>query len=153
MRYRLVPAATLLLGFVALGFGGCGPELESIATLAHVRIIAVRKSAPYARPGENVRLQMLWEDVSAAPPRPVQPFFAFWCVNPAGGLFAECLAQAPTIPPAFSVGQNTIGPAIIHGAECATDRHALRLLRRVRWHARGCWLSATTRPGRWRGRW
>jgi hypothetical protein len=108
MRSRLLRVAILVLGSIAAAAGGCGPELESISTLAHVRIVAVRKSAPYARPGETVRLQMLWEDVSNAPPRPAQPFFAFWCVNPPGGLFGECLAQAPLVPPAFSVGDSTI---------------------------------------------
>jgi hypothetical protein len=108
MRSRLLPAVVLALGSAAVGFGGCGPELESISELSHVRIVAVRKSAPYARPGETVRLQMLWEDVSDAPPRPAQPFFAFWCVNPPGGIFGECLAQVPVVPPAFSVGENTI---------------------------------------------
>jgi hypothetical protein len=98
----------LLCSVAAVAFVGCGPELESIATLAHVRIIGVRKSAPYARPGETVRLHMLWEDVSDAPPRAVQPFFAYWCVNPPGGLFSECLNQVPTVAPVFSVGESSV---------------------------------------------
>lgn len=108
MRPRLLPALGLLAGSLLLAPAACGPELESISQLSHVRIIGVRKSAPYARPGENIRLQMLWEDVSDGPPRDVQPFLAYWCVNPPGGLFAECLTQAPAIPPEFTVGQNYI---------------------------------------------
>lgn len=108
MRLRLAPTLAFALGSVLLGAAACGPELESIAQLSHVRIIGVRKSAPYARPGEEVRLQMAWEDVSSGAPRQAQPFFAFWCVNPAAGSFAECLTQVPTVTPAFTVGQNYI---------------------------------------------
>jgi len=108
MRRRLLLGSSLLVASALAGAAACGPTLESIAQLSHIRIIGVRKSAPYARPGESVRLHMLWEDVSDASPRDAQPFFAFWCVNPPGGLFAECLAQVPTVPPAFSVGENFI---------------------------------------------
>ena len=108
MRVRLVPALALVAGAALLGAAACGPELESIAQLAHVRIIGVRKSAPYARPGEEVRLSMAWEDGSGEPPRDAQPFFAYWCVNPAGGSFSECLTQSPTVTPKFTVGQNYI---------------------------------------------
>lgn len=101
----------LCLGAVAtcvlLGGASCGPELEPIARISGIRIIGVRKSAPYARPGETVRLHMLWEDGGDEPPRDAQAFFAFWCVNPPGGLFSECLQQAPTITPTFSIGSNT----------------------------------------------
>jgi len=106
-RLRLLPAAALFLGSITAMALGCGPELESIARLSHIRIIGVRKSAPYARPGETVRLHMLWEDVSATAPRAAQPFFAYWCVNPAASSFAECLVQVPTVPPAFSVGESS----------------------------------------------
>ena len=108
MRLRLVSGAAFALTAALVGAAACGPELESIAQLSHVRIIGVRKSAPYAHPGEEVRLSMLWEDVSAEPPRDAQPFFAYWCVNPAGGSFSECLTQTPTVTPKFTVGQNYI---------------------------------------------
>jgi hypothetical protein len=108
MKRPWLSKLALLFAGAAVTAAGCGPELESIATLAHIRIIGVRKSAPYARPGETVRLHMLWEDVSDGPPRAAQPFFAYWCVNPAGGSFAECLAQVPTVPPVFSIGENTM---------------------------------------------
>ena len=45
MQSRLIPALALILGSVCVTAGGCGPELESIAHLAHIRIIGVRKSA------------------------------------------------------------------------------------------------------------
>ncbi len=85
---------------------GCGPELDTIGVLRDVRIIGVRKSAPYARPGEDVSLQMLWEDGRQSPPRNVQTFFAFWCVNPPGDLFSECLSQVPQAQPHLVFGSS-----------------------------------------------
>lgn len=72
----------------------CGPELDPISRVETLRIIGVRKSAPYARPGERVDLQMLYEDGSGED-REVETFFAFWCVNPAGDLFSQCLSEPP----------------------------------------------------------
>src|SRR5690606_24701680 len=53
------------------------------------------KSAPYARPGESVDLQLLWEDGRQGPIPEVETFFAFWCLNPPGDQFGQCLRQAP----------------------------------------------------------
>lgn len=72
----------------------CGPELDPISRVETLRIIGVRKSAPYARPGERVDLHMLYEDGSGEE-RDVETFFAFWCVNPPGDLFSQCLAEPP----------------------------------------------------------
>ncbi len=79
----------------------CGPELDDISQLETLRIIGLRKSQPYARPGEQVKLEMLWEDASASAPRRVERFIGFWCVNPPGDLFSACLTQVPTIVPQF----------------------------------------------------
>lgn len=74
---------------------GCGPELDPISRIETLRIVGVSKSAPYARPGETVDLHLLWEDGRQGPIPEVDTFFAFWCLNPPGGLFAECLRQSP----------------------------------------------------------
>jgi len=51
------------LPLLGLGFGslfalaaGCGPELDSISNINTLRILGLKKSAPYARPGETVQL-------------------------------------------------------------------------------------------------
>ncbi|HSC88001.1 MAG TPA: hypothetical protein VLC09_12050 [Polyangiaceae bacterium] len=91
----VLPAALL---FAA----SCGPELDSIASLETLRIIGLRKSAPYARPGETVKLELLWEDgASPTAASPIERFIGFWCVNPPGDLFGQCLTQIPTIQPQF----------------------------------------------------
>jgi hypothetical protein len=79
----------------------CGPKLSRISTIEGIRILGVRKSAPYARPGESVHLQMLLEDGREVPPAELRTFFGFWCVNPAGDSFAQCLTSAPSVEPVF----------------------------------------------------
>lgn len=73
---------------------GCGPELDPISRVESLRIIGVQKSAPYARPGERVDLHMLYED-GRETPAATETFFAFWCVNPPGDLFSQCLSAPP----------------------------------------------------------
>src|SRR5690606_36110932 len=102
-RVWLAPAALLTI-LASVSTSGCGPELDEISVIEGVRIIGLRQSAPYARPGEEVTLHMLWEDGSLEPPRDVQTFFAFWCVNPPGDLFSECLQQVPEAPPQVTFG-------------------------------------------------
>src|SRR5690606_12215025 len=75
-RSSLTLAALLSLGAAAL-FPGCGPELDRISELKTLRILGVKKSAPYARPGESVELEMFWEDVGPGAPRPVTRFIGF----------------------------------------------------------------------------
>lgn len=90
-----VPIGFLAVVSSAPLLSGCGPELDPISRIETLRIVGVRKSAPYARPGETVELRMLWEDGRQVAPPNVETFFAFWCVNPNGGLFGECLTQPP----------------------------------------------------------
>lgn len=85
---------------------GCGPTLDKISSLDSLRILAVRKSAPYAAPGETVHLQMLWEDGRAELPPRVETFFGFWCLNPPGNSYAGCLSALPSIAPTFAFDVN-----------------------------------------------
>jgi hypothetical protein len=95
MRLPTVTQATSPIALLAaLLSTACGPELDPISRVETLRIIGVRKSAPYARPGERVELQMLYEDGSGEE-RDIETFFAFWCVNPPGDLFSQCLSEPP----------------------------------------------------------
>jgi hypothetical protein len=81
----------------------CGPELSPISTIEGLRIIAVRKSASYAAPGETVDIEMFWEGAQSSQ---VETFFGFWCVNPPGDLYSECLRGVPTVPPRFVLNED-----------------------------------------------
>ncbi len=94
MQLLRKPESFALLALMALSTVGCGPELDPISRVETLRIIGVRKSAPYARPGERVELHMLYE-AGLDDEREVETFFAFWCVNPPGDLFSQCLSEPP----------------------------------------------------------
>jgi len=96
----------LVLSCVAAGalLMACGPTLERPSSVTGVRIMGVRKSAPYAHPGETVHLQMLWEDGRAELPDEVEIFFGFWCLNPPGNSYVGCLTTEPSIEPTFEFG-------------------------------------------------
>lgn len=99
----------------------CQPALDPISEVSGVRIIGVQKSAPYARPGEEVELRLLWEDGSEGEPRPMQTFFAYFCVNPPGDLYSECLTSAPSIEPQLTLNQNRATIAIPEDILRTTD--------------------------------
>lgn len=110
MQWRRVVLASLL----GVACASCGPELDRISELSTLRIIAVWKSQPYARPGQTVELDMLWEDGTQNGPRTgqVSTFFGFWCVNPPGGQYSGCLGEAPAVAPRFAVNSDTFSVAI-----------------------------------------
>lgn len=84
---RATLARTLLLGAWALT--GCGVDFDSVSELKGLRVIAVHKSAPYARPGETVELSMLYND-NVEEARDVQILWLSGCRNPPADLVQIC---------------------------------------------------------------
>lgn len=83
----------LLVGLSVLG---CGAEFDPPSELKTLRVLAVKKSAPYAEPGQEVELSMLWHDGSrkqGEEPREIERGFLGGCVNPPGDLYYGCFAQ------------------------------------------------------------
>ncbi len=105
-KRRLVGLAFLLVLGLSCAVVGCGPQLDRVSSLNTLRIVGVRKSAPYAQPGETVHLQMLWEDGREELPEQVETFFGFWCLNPPGNSYSQCLAVLPTTEPVFEFNQS-----------------------------------------------
>ena len=92
--------ATLLGTFAslcALSALGCGPTMESPTEVRTLRILGVQKNNPYAVPGEEVKLTMLWHDGSPAGaayrPRRVGIYWLGGCVNPPGDAYSGCYQQ------------------------------------------------------------
>jgi hypothetical protein len=75
---------------VALATVGCGAELDPPHELKTLRVLGVQKSAPYAAPGEDVELSILWHDGSPKAPRAVSVLWFAGCVNPPGDLYYNC---------------------------------------------------------------
>lgn len=61
-----------------------------------MRVLAVKKSSPYVRPGERIDLTLLWHDAEPGRPPPQIAWFAL-CENPPGDLFEACFAQPPDL--------------------------------------------------------
>lgn len=80
---------------------GCAAEFDPGSKIENLRVLGVRKSAPYARPGQAVDLQLLWHDAGAPREGQAVPQIAWAavCRNPPGDLFEQCFAQVPDADP------------------------------------------------------
>src|SRR5262245_54382919 len=76
----------LALGLGLLALAGCGVEFDPASEISGLRVLAVKKSSPYARPGERVDLSLLWHDSVAGRPPPQIAWVAV-CENPPADLF------------------------------------------------------------------
>jgi hypothetical protein len=101
--------APLLVILAALG---CGAELDPAHEVKTLRVLGVQKDHPYAAPGEDVSLSILWHDGSPKAPRPVSVIWFSGCVNPPGDLYYGCFESfaglepglGGELPPGMKVG-------------------------------------------------
>ncbi|MBX3231813.1 MAG: hypothetical protein KF837_31100 [Labilithrix sp.] len=82
-------------GFVGLvGMVACGADFAPKNAVQTIRILATKSDLPYARPGENVNLEVLAFDGRTSPTK--KPMRVFWfpapCVNPPGDQYFVCYA-------------------------------------------------------------
>ena len=77
----------------SLGLLACAPDFASQSRLRSLRVLAVQKDEPYARPGDTVKLSMLLDDAGQPRPRGVKVTWFGGCENPPGDLYAGCLAS------------------------------------------------------------
>lgn len=90
--HRSSRASLLLAGALSLlAAVGCGPQFDPGNEIKTLRVLGVKKDKPYAQPGDDVNLQLLWHDPKG--PREVQRLFLGGCVNPPGDLYYGCFAQ------------------------------------------------------------
>ena len=96
-------ASLLLVAALALFAGlGCGPQFDPGNEIKTLRVLGVKKDKPYAQPGEDVNLQLLWHDPKGRSDAEIQRAFIGGCVNPPGDLYYGCFAQygqAGGLPP------------------------------------------------------
>jgi hypothetical protein len=90
-------AALFVLSALGLLFG-CGPEFDPQAKIDSLRVLAIQKDRPYARPGDQVRLDMLFSDGSEDAGRPIEIAWIGGCHNPLGDLYAGCFATSGGTP-------------------------------------------------------
>jgi hypothetical protein len=82
----------------------CGAEFDSVGQLEGLRVMAVQKDRPYAKPGQEVNLSLLYHDTgireageTEGKPRDISVFWLSGCVNPPGDLYTGCLVMLTTI--------------------------------------------------------
>lgn len=80
------------LGLVATA---CGAEFDPASQIDSLRVLALKKSLPYARPGDTVELDLLWH--TREPGRVPQIAWLAICENPASDLFQLCFTQIPDL--------------------------------------------------------
>ena len=86
--------ALMVAGLICLATGaGCGPQFDPSNELKTLRVLGVKKDKPYAQPGDDVNLQLLWHDPKGRKDAEVQRAFIGGCVNPPGDLYYGCFAQ------------------------------------------------------------
>lgn len=108
---RRMNSQTLLESAVAmalsLGVCACGAEFDPPSELKTLRVLGVQKDRPYAKPGDDVTVKMLWHDASDAAPRTIQRAFLSGCFNPIGDLYTGCFASfGDPSNIRFEVGEN-----------------------------------------------
>jgi hypothetical protein len=83
----------LLLALLAVAGLGCGEDFESPDQITSLRVLAVQKDEPYARPGSTVTLRMLWHDgadEAGSAERNVSVSWFGGCFNPPGAAYYGC---------------------------------------------------------------
>jgi hypothetical protein len=91
------PSAFTFVALAALALG-CAPSFDPPSEIQSLRVLAVKKDLPYAPPGEQVTLNMLWHDAEAAQGRDVQRAWIGGCFNPPGDLYQGCLSAISADP-------------------------------------------------------
>lgn len=82
------------IGLFSLLATGCAPEFAKVSEIESLRVLGVKKDKPYAAPGDEVTLSMLWHDGSAERGRDIKTaWLAGACTNPLGDSFVGCFAS------------------------------------------------------------
>lgn len=113
MRRRFASAAAggAIAGLVLLA--ACGASFEPSHKVQSIRILAAAADKPYAKPGDQVTVDLLAYDGRAEQPEPMQlSWLPFVCVNPPGDLYYACfLALLGTDAGATRIGADSSIPA------------------------------------------
>ncbi len=81
---------TPVLPALVLTVSACGTDFDSIAQVEQLRVLAVQKSLPYAKPGDSVQLEMMYYDGASERPRDLEIMWLSGCENPPADLYELC---------------------------------------------------------------
>lgn len=88
----LAKRSLLVLG-LSLGTVACGEGFDPLSDLRSLRAIGVAKNKSYANPGDEITMDLVWQDASKDAPRDVTIAWLPACINPPGDLYYGCFAQ------------------------------------------------------------
>jgi hypothetical protein len=97
MSYLAKRCALVLL--LSLGTVACGEGFDPVSDLRTLRAIGVAKNKSYANPGDEITMDLVWQDASKDAPRDVTIAWMPACFNPPGDLFYGCFAQFGSTDP------------------------------------------------------
>lgn len=89
-------SSLVVASLLAVGAAGCGSKFDKSSEIKSLRVLAVQKDLPYAKPGTPVNLRILmWDGKSPVdgPRREVQTVWFGGCEDPAGDLYYGCFEQ------------------------------------------------------------
>jgi hypothetical protein len=102
MSFRKLARSLALLALLPLGLTTCGgASFDDPSLIKGLRVLAVQKSSPYPKPGEEVKLKLLFWDGKSTEDNPRNLFVALLpnpCENPKGDLYYNCLTQLVGTP-------------------------------------------------------
>ena len=93
-KARAVLFAVVVAGVLGAFSYACGPAgFDPQAKLGSVRVLSTRTDKPYAKPGDDVTVEMLAVDGRKTPKQPMKIYWLpFVCENPVGDLYYACFA-------------------------------------------------------------
>lgn len=93
-KAQAVLSALVVAAAVGAFSYACGPAgFDPQAKLAGVRVLAARADKPYAKPGDDVTVEMLAVDGRKSPKQPMKVYWLpFVCENPYNDLYYACFA-------------------------------------------------------------
>lgn len=94
----LIQRWALLVSF-SLASVACGEGFDPVSDLRSLRAIGVVKNKSYADPGDEITMELVWQDASKDAPRDVTIAWLPACFNPPGDLYYGCFAQFGDVSP------------------------------------------------------
>jgi hypothetical protein len=106
-RLTLAPLLCVLLVLLATSLGCGNTDFDPQSKVQTVRVLSTRADKPYAKPGEQINLEVLVADGRANKARPViTAWIPFPCLNPRDDLYYLCFAGAPNTTAGAGGGNN-----------------------------------------------
>jgi hypothetical protein len=125
MHPRKLARRSALFALLPFALSGCGgASFDDPAVIKGLRILAVEKSEPYPKEGDDVLVKLLFWDAKSTEdnPRNVHIYFsADVCANPPADLYYNCINQIGSLPRVEGTPDGSNPDRIIDGGTADAD--------------------------------